>query len=264
MLRIHSLQGLLDTVSFGIGVDSSRHDDTGVDGFPIFKSVDTKKDSNGTPTLVTRKSFRVHLFPSIKDSKGVMKYSNAIERLIIKVKLLTGMDALERVESPIVFDKHTVGDSQLVSSHFRSGISRHESHLFYSDDIRVNDEEQYEDFDKPDKMENARLFGLTVFLSGDGLATRGGEIFFPKMGGMKVYPKAGTAILFPTVSSLIEQNWSGESGALDENLDHIGTDSSFLIEDLYTTFGHRTVRQGIKYSVTFYFRRYEDEDRLPE
>lgn len=193
-----------------------------------------------------------------------MRYSNAIERLLIKVSLLTGMNAAEKIEAPIIFDKFDHGDMQNPSRHFRSGLLTSETQIFSREDVRVNQGDEYDNLDIPDRMENARIFGLTVFLNGGGHLEEGGQIYFPKMADLEIFPREGSAILFPTVSSLIEQDESGETGALDENLDHAGDDSTFLVEDLYTAFGHRPVEKGTKYCVTLYFRRYEEENRLPD
>ena len=207
-----------------------------------------------------------------------MKYSNAIERLLIKVNLLTGMNAGERIEAPIIFEKHEVGDIHHSSTHFKSGLLTKEIEYIDYDDLGVTHGHHYGIEDEIDKMENARIFGITIFLSGDGSPQAGGEMYFPKMMNAKFYPKEGTAILFPTVASLVGQNdyddcdddddddddGCSATGALDEHIDHSGEDSSFLVEDQYTSFGHAPVKEGVKYSFTLYFRRYEDYDRLPE
>lgn len=179
---------------------------------------------------------------------------------------MTGVNVAEKIETPIIFDKYEMGDTQLPVRHFRAGILTSESYLFNPQDIRVKKGEQYEyekDIDDPDRMENARTFGITIFLNGGGLEDEGGQIYFPRMGNHEIYPTEGTAILFPTVASLISQDESGTTGALDENLDHTGGDSTFLVEDLYTVFGHKPVNKGTKYCITLYFRRYEEEIRLP-
>ncbi len=254
-----SFQGLLDTVDFGVGVErvaANKSFNTGKDGFPD-KTADVIYNEEGGVPFMKRSSSKVHVYPSIKDSEGALRYSNAIERLIVKAHLLTGI-AMERIEAPIVFEKFEEGDFQKPTRHFRSGILISESNQ-YKDFVMVNKGEQYLEMDQPDLMENARLFGLTVFLTG-GSRDDGGQLYFPKFGGMEFYPLKGAAVLFPTVASLIEQDLDkAEGSSLDEQLFN---DSSFLVEDLYTVFGHEPVKSGTKYCVTLYFRRYEDVNRL--
>ena len=253
---------LIDSVSFGIGFDTPKVWEKEEDGFPK-KTIDTIQTENGE-TIVTRHNSRVNLFPSSKDKFGVMRYTNSIEHLLIKISLLTGINVAEKIETPIIFEKFQVGDTQLPTRHFRSGILTSESYLFNPQDIKVKKGEQYKnDLDQPDRMENARTFGIIIFLNGGGIEDEGGQIYFPKMDDYEIYPMEGTAVLFPTVASLVSQDESGITGALDENLDHAGDDSTFLVEDLYTVFGHRSVQKGTKYCVTLYFRRYEEEIRLP-
>ena len=191
-----------------------------------------------------------------------MKYSNALERLIAKVQLMTGFEAVERVESPIIFEKFEAGDFQKPSRHFRSGILSSEGNQF-EEYVMVNEGEQYDDMNKPDMMENARLFGLTVCLKGLNQIGSGGALYFPHFPSQDFHPYSGAGILFPTVASLIENDVEFyDVPPLDENLDHNGVDSSFLVEDLYTTFGRRPVKEGTYYTVTIYFRRYESDERL--
>jgi len=265
-------QGLLDTVSFGIGVDTSKlNSETKVDGFPDKTVVVANGEGDGQRIL--RSSSRVQLFPSIQDPQGVMRYSNSIERLLIKVNLLTDMDASSRVEAPIVFEKYEFGDEQHVMNHFKSAVLNTEKNLYHWDDVNIAEDDQFvhmneTDFVKPDRMENARIFGLTVFLSGEGEKSDGGEVYFPKMDDLEILPKTGSAILFPTVPDMVGQEaYAGKirtntSTALDEQFDHLGKDSTTLVEEVHTMFGHKPVSRGTKYCVTFYFRRYEDENRL--
>jgi hypothetical protein len=284
MLRLNKFlskedcQGVLDTVSFGVGVNAHKNAQTDKDGFPK-KSGDLLKTGENDSTIpsLARSNARVALFPSIKDKFGVMRYSNAIERLLIKISLLTGIVAAEKIEAPIVFEKYEYGDMQVPSSHFKNSILNNEKRYFPPEDIPVRNGDQYYGHgvnneiqsDEPNRMENARLFGLTIFLTGSGLAEDGGQIYFPKMNNVEIFPLEGNAILFPTVASLVPQDAdvSGEkTGALDELLD-TGGDSSFLVEELATMFGHKSIAKsskGPKYCVTLYFRRYEDDNRLPK
>ena len=193
-----------------------------------------------------------------------MKYSNALERLIAKVQLLTGFEAVDRVETPIVFEKFEAGDFQNPSKHFRSGILTSELNLYqeYQEYVMVKEGEQYHDMNKPDLMENPRIFGLTVCLKGLNQLGNGGDLYFPHFSNVEFHPYSGAGIIFPTVASLIANDVELNDTPLDENLDHNGIDSSFLVEDLYTTFGRRPVKQGTYYTVTIYFRRYELDERM--
>mmetsp|Transcript_7625 Transcript_7625/g.8388 ORF Transcript_7625/g.8388 Transcript_7625/m.8388 type:complete len:651 (+) Transcript_7625:229-2181(+) len=267
LLNAEDCQGLLDTVSFGVGVYTDNHDDTGEDGFPS-PTVDVIR-RNGEE-IVMRNSSRVFVNPSIRENTGVMRYSNSIERLLIKIKWLIGMDAVDHIEAPIIFEKFEEGNFQSVTSHFKSGILHREKDLFDEEIIKIKYGDQYVDLSDddrcciPDTMENARIFGLTVHLSD---VEEGGRLYFPKLAKAKVKPEMGNAILFPTVASLIELPNDRDDGveALDADLDHEGSDSSYMVEDISTIFGHqKMIGSTPKYSVTLYFRRYEDEDRLED
>lgn len=259
-IRNHSIQALLDTVSFGVGVTSRMHGETAEDGFPE-KTVDVVYNEEGEE-IVMRKSSRVNIYPSIRNNDGSMKYSNAIERLLVKINLMTGINAAYTVEAPIVFEKFEAGDFSKPTRHFRSGILLSEEQE-YQDYIMVKGGEEYEDMDQPDLMENARIFGLKVFLNGISRIDEGGQVVFPHFPQLEFHPLVGAAILFPTVASLIDQNIEKAKNS-DDNLTDGGTDSSFLVEDMYTIYGHEPVTARTKYCVTLYFRRYELEDRLPE
>ncbi len=254
--------GLLDTVKFGVGVDTRNiHGDTDQDGFPS-KSIDIAVGPDGDESAV-RSSSRVSLFPSIKDKAGIMRYSNAIERLLVKISLLTGMNAAERIESPILFERFQEEDVHAPSSHFKSAVSDSDVYHFSSDNFKVKFGEQYYFRTFPDKMENPRVLGMVIFLNGGVKEEDGGSMYFPNIPGVEIFPRAGTAVLFPTVASLVrmEMRRDYQYNTLDEKYDFYDGDQGYFVEEMQTFFGHKKLKKGTVYCMKLYFRRNIESNR---
>ena len=127
-------RSLLDTIGFGVGVDTSRGlIGEGEDGFPP-ASIDVHendKQQQQQQQHTSRKSSRVYLNPNLKDDEnGKTTFSPAVKRLLTKVALMTGIDAAEHIESPIKVDKFDVGDFQEAVGHFDDALVLDEGSLF--------------------------------------------------------------------------------------------------------------------------------------
>lgn len=256
--------GLLDTVKFGVGVDTRNiHGDTDQDGFPS-KSIDISVGPDGDES-VARSSSRVSLFPSIKDKAGIMRYSNAIERLLVKISLLTGMNAAERIESPILFERFQEEDVHAPASHFKSAVLDSDVHHFDNTEVKFGEQYYIKTF--PDKMENPRFLGMVIFLNGGVKEEEdGGSIYFPNIPGVEIFPRAGTAVLFPTVASLVgmEMRQDYEYNTLDEKYDFHDGDPGYFVEEMQTFFGHKKLKKGTVYCMKLYFRRNIEFNRFQE
>ena len=289
-------QAVLDAIKFGVGLDNvSARNKRGDDGFTpkatkevrINYSKPGSHDFNDFEGVTTsRFSSILSLYPTLEQSKpqtktpaggegeskydsgsgsGRMLFAPSIERLLLKLSLLMGIP-VEHVEYPIKVEKFQSGEFRSEVSHFRDAIQTMESDRYFESPVLKSGGEYFLDERlkgaEAATMQNARIFGVTIFLSD---VEEGGSLFFPRMGGVKVDPKIGRAVVFPTVVSL-NGNWNYDRNApddlddLDEVYGHEDSDDSFLLEDLTTIFGHEKVVTGTKYSITIYFRRYADQD----
>jgi len=237
-------QAILDAVRFGVGLDmASGKAKRGDDGF-----AGTTED--GVDQVVMRQSSQIFLHPTLSDKK----FAPSINRLLTKMSLLTGIP-IDHVETPIKIEKFVAGDFRKGASHFQDGVRTMEGTRYL--DSHVLPGEEYYDLSFPSTltMENARLFGITLFLSD---VDQGGSLYFPNMSqGIRIDPEIGKAVLFPTVVSL-NGNWDSRMH-IDDPYEHNGEGASYLVEDRTTLLGHDAVTSGTKYSVTIYFRRYEDD-----
>ena len=260
-------KAVLDAVKFGVGLDTaSARTKRGDDGFPEATKeskfeLDADGKSNEVEKNTARSSSQIFLFPTLKEGDR-MVFAPSIERLLLKISLLTSIP-LDHVEFPIRIEKFQPGEFRREVSHFRDAIQTMESTRYFKP-TNFNAGDEYKGASKmhyTSKMQNARVFGLTLFLND---VEEGGSLYFPNMSqNIRISPKIGRAVLFPTVVSL-NGNWDYDVGAqdpLDEEYEHVDSDESFLIEDMTTMCGHKKVLSGSKYSITIYFRRYPNGDK---
>lgn len=258
-------QAVLDAVRFGVGLDStSARTKRGDDGFPgSSKEGRFQTDSNGKPNEIeehtARSSSQIFLFPTLKQDDRML-FAPSIERLLLKISLLTGIPA-EHVEVPIKVEKFQAGEFRREVSHFRDAVQTMETMRYFESNVKAGDEYTGANMmDSTSTMQNARVFGVTLFLSD---VKEGGSLYFPNMSqNIRVAPAIGRAVLFPTVVSL-NGNWDyhvDSPDPIDAAYEHEDSDESFLLEDMTTIFGHDKVHSGTKYSITIFFRRYPEGD----
>mmetsp|Transcript_9625 Transcript_9625/g.13632 ORF Transcript_9625/g.13632 Transcript_9625/m.13632 type:complete len:969 (+) Transcript_9625:1-2907(+) len=300
---------LLETISYGIGVDMSDGIPDGEDGFPT-SDIKVVASKQGDPVL-TRSSSRAHVYPifdsMIDEDDEILNYhphndggyhnhlghdhgkdnddndnsgpqfSPAINVLLAKMRIITGVAVESHVETPIVFDKFTAGDFQLATSHFEQAMEMENVQVGINKEPNSNsdnakggqrkdgDDDDDDDYDDgttlyPKYMDNARTMCLTAFLN---TPEDGGELIFPNMSNITVSAMKGRAVLYPAVLSLI-----GEELLQVHPLDREETvtketytvSDNYLIEDLSTIMGHNVVKVGTKYSVTICLRRYPNDE----
>lgn len=276
-LTTEECHSILNTVKFGVGVDTSSGLGGGADGFP-HATTDKALDDEGNEYIL-RKSSRVFLYPSLRDdTTNTQKFAPAIQVILHKITFLFGIPSYGHIESPIQFDKFNEGEFQGSVGHFEEAILTEEGNILIDrlSKMQLNEEQdvgkdqisqviketlpvpnladdESSTSSKQKVMENARVFGLTIFLN---TGEDGGEIVFPNLNNHTVIPMRGSAVLFPVVTNL-----TGETGeeniAIDREYSHNGKDHSYLKEDLSTLIVHNPVTDGLKYSVTLYIRRYE-------
>jgi hypothetical protein len=195
-------------------------------------------------TKLMRNSSRVFLYPTIKHGNA-SQFAPSLERLIEKVALLVGIP-VGNVETPLLLEKFTAGQFRKDSSHFLNSVMKEwkvdkspgsSNYTTYQDE-NIKQEESFS------IMKNARIFGFTLFLND---VEEGGSIYFPDFSNLRVEPRIGKAVLFPTVVSL-NGSWHSQADP----------HKSFLLEDRSTFAEHEKVIQGTKYSITIYFTRFED------
>ena len=251
--------GILDAIRFGVGLDAtSAKAKRGEDGFPVSsKEGRLQPTENADDFFLARKSSQIMLFPTLYDSRKQKQFAPSVEKVLAKVSLMIGIP-MEQLEVPIKVEKFEAGEFRREVSHFRDAIQIVESEKYLESSVKPG--EEYRDthlMDRTATMENARVFGVTLFLSD----ANGGHVYFPNMSNsIRVDPKIGGAIFFPTVISL-NGNWDTERVHLDKDYANTGDDGqSFLVEDMTTIFGHAEVTSGTKYCMTFYFRRFPRED----
>lgn len=273
-------QAILDAVKFGIGLDKeSASTQRGDDGFQEGATKTTLKYTMSNNAYggaidalneeqaevkedVLRSSAEIFLYPTIKEGAGDRhKFAPSVERLLTKVSLLIGIP-VEHVEVPIKLEKFNQGDFQKVTSHFRDAIIKSEGTRYFNSPVKPGNEyEGASSLLKTDIMVNARVMGLTLFLSD---VEEGGTVTFPNLSSIvRVNPKVGRAILFPTVVSL-NGKFDPSKTPLDSTFENRGETETFLVEDRTTVMQHAVVTKGAKYAVTVYFRRFpnSDEDTL--
>lgn len=265
---------ILDTVKFGVGFNLAGVDtkNIGDDGFPE-STVDYRTDLNTDDAALEEDTIRpkssvVFLYPTIKYG-NTSQFAPSLERLIENVALLIGIP-VANIEMPLLLEKFTVGGFRKETSHFRTNFmkndwnvekdSEHSNNTFYQD-YNINDSPIISNRNIREKesfsvMENARVFGFTLFLND---VKEGGSIYFPNLSNLRVEPRLGKAVLFPTVVSL-NGSWDSQAQPLDANVRYTRPqDESFLVEDQITLLEHEKVIQGTKYAITIYFTRFEDE-----
>ena len=275
-LSTEECHSILNTIKFGVGVDTSSGLGGGADGFPRATS-DKALDAEGNEYIL-RSSSRVFLYPSLRDdTSNTQKFAPAIERLIHQIGFFLGISE-NQIESPIQFDKFHEGGFQKAVSHFEEAILTEEGNILIDRLSKIQlsqekvvgkdqivqvikeslpvpnlDDDISSTLSKPKVMENARLFGLTIFLN---TGEDGGEVVFPNLNNHTIIPMRGSAVFFPVIKSLVGR--TGEDNvAIDREYSHNGKDHSYLEEDLSTLIEHKPVTDGLKYSVTLYIRRYE-------
>jgi hypothetical protein len=242
---------ILDTVKFGVGFNLASLDtkNIGDDGFPEstadYRNILNMNDGETLEyTKLMRNSSRVFLYPTIKYGNG-SQFAPSLERLIEKVALLVGIP-VANVETPLLLEKFTAGQFRKESSHFLNSVMKEwkvdkspgsSNYTTYQDE-NIKQEESFS------IMKNARIFGFTLFLND---VQEGGSIYFPDFSNLRVEPRIGKAVLFPTVVSL-NGSWHSQADPRE----------SFLLEDRSTFAEHEKVIQGTKYSITIYFTRFED------
>lgn len=250
-------RAILDAVKFGIGLDmASTRVHRGDDGFPesellTFHNVDA---GGNKVTKIARNSSSLFLYPTLKNGDDV-QFAPSVARLLEKLALVVGVP-FSHIETPVRLEKFTSGEFRAPTTHMKDAIRTTEGlgHIESS----VKPLEEYANFTMIEErdfvvMENARVFGVTIFLSD---VEEGGSIYFPNMAeSALVRPEIGKAILFPTVISL-NGIWNTDATAIDRKYDNSG-DLSYLVEDVSTFAAHMDVVRGTKYAITVYFRRYE-------
>merc|ERR1711862_619398 len=129
--------------------------------------------------------------------------------------------------------------------------------------------------------DNPRVLGLIIFLN-DGMNNSdndvdddddnkfdGGDLVFKQLGQIRIKPKLGRAVLFPTVMNLMDVNHNHHNNEKNQddgtNIFHKEEEeeednndvnsSNNLKEDNRTLFYHAPVFKGVKYIVSFYFRQ---------
>ncbi len=168
------------------------------------------------------------------------------------------------VEIPIKIERFGTGGYRRASSHFKDAILTSEGSRYFNSNVRPGEEfETAPDMLKTDTMVNARVLGLTLFLSD---VEGGGAVTFPYLNlekSVRIDAKIGRAILFPTVVSLIG-TYDAKVKPVDEMFENSGNTDSFLFEDRASSVQHELVSKGMKYSITIYFRRFanQEEDML--
>jgi len=191
-----------------------------------------------------------------------------IENLFRKISMVTGVPTQNHAELPIQFDKFVSGNFESVAPHFTriQQQSKNKQTSTDDEDGSVAEDGGNEDVcnkeKRPLNMWNARVFGITIFLSNDGV--QGGQVVFPNMGNFTVEPLMGRAILFPMVTDLVGENEDTSTGTVitvDEADPRIDQGGGYLTEDVVTYISHAPVQKGTKYTVTIFLRRYPNQNQ---
>jgi len=253
-------RAILDAVKFGIGLDmKSAKEFRGDDGFPESVLYEIPETDAGGKQIrkVVQNSSTVFLYPTLKNGDNLI-FAPSVARLLEKLALFLGVP-FSHIEIPVRLEKFTSGELRAPASHMKDALRTSEASQYFQAGIKPLAEYFNTTLTEDTEivaMENARVFGVTIFLSD---VEEGGSVHFPNMAnGMLVKPEIGKAILFPTVVSL-NGIWSPDATAIDWKYDNDG-DLSYLVEDITTLVGHEEVVSGTKYAITVYFRRYEQEE----
>lgn len=223
------------------------------------------------------------------------RFHPVMERLLAKIEMVTSVPAPSHVELPVQFEKFMPGGFHEADSHFADAMStsRHKLNLEKISKSKIKTENQddraldelfkkaerdslqmnnplsqsgspehspFSDGD-PRRMRNARIFGMTIFLSD---VDKGGEIVFPNMGNFTIEPMMGRAVLYPTVLNLIGKKGRESGGGDEKETDDGGgtqneKDDDYLVEEMGTLMAHKPVLSGVKYTINVYLRRYPND-----
>lgn len=252
---------ILDTIKFGVGFHLAQAETRkiGNDGFPeSTRDYRTILNNDGDileDTELVRNSSTILLYPTIKYD-NTSQFAPSLERLVEKVALLVGIP-VANVETPLLLEKFTVGEFRKESSHFQTSAIKEwkvETVEGLSNET-FHENRNFKQKKSSSVMKNARIFGFTLFLND---VPEGGSMHFLDS-NLRVEPRMGKAVLFPTVVSL-NGIWDSQAQPLDMDVNYKHPhDDSFLVEDKSTFAEHETVAQGTKYTITIYFTRFQDE-----